>query len=63
MRGRDTSLRRAARMIDNQIGEHVIKRRTQLGMSQSALAEKLDLSDQQLQMYETAGKGDRSSGW
>ena len=53
MRSRDTAFNRAARMIDNQIGERVRSRRMHLGLTQSDLAEKLDLSYQQLQKYET----------
>ena len=54
MKGRNTELSRAARMIDSQIGERLRDRRVALGMTQSDLAEKLDLSYQQLQKYETA---------
>ena len=55
MKGRDTELSRAARMIDSQIGKRLRHRRNQMGMTQSDLAERLDLSYQQLQKYETAG--------
>ena len=54
MSGSNTALGRAARTIDSQIGERVRNRRVALGMTQSELAEKLDLSYQQLQKYETA---------
>ena len=55
MRSRDTAFNRAARMIDSQIGKRLRNRRVARGMTQSDLAEKLDLSYQQLQKYETAG--------
>ena len=40
-------------MIDNQIGQRVRKRRVELGMTQADLAEKLDLSYQQIQKNES----------
>lgn len=38
--------------VDAVVGARIRERRTQLGMSQEALAEKLDLSFQQVQKYE-----------
>ena len=55
MRSRDTAINRAARMINNQIGERIRDRRKHFGMSLSELAEKLDLSYQQLRNYEIGG--------
>ncbi len=53
MRSRDTAFNRAARMIDNQIGARIQSRRKHMGLTQSQLAVKLDLSYQQFQKYES----------
>ena len=52
---RDTAFNRAARKIDDQIGERIKERRKHMGLTQSQLAVKLDLSYQQFQKYETGG--------
>jgi transcriptional regulator with XRE-family HTH domain len=44
---------RAATAIDEYIGTQIRDRRTALNLSQTALAEKLGVSFQQLQKYET----------
>jgi transcriptional regulator with XRE-family HTH domain len=44
---------RAATAVDDYIGARMHDRRTELGLSQAALAEKLGVSFQQIQKYES----------
>ena len=52
---RDNSTRIAAQKVDAHVGERIRARRVEMGLTQSDLALKLDLSYQQMQKYETGG--------